>query len=123
MASRRSDAHRYSDLGGVPTTPQAGVVLNAEQFEATFAAIAVVSTVLAKENLAPPTGVTSRDVVKTFLSRNVRSESDIELAMAKFCGGMENVVLALLGMRQKEVGSTPDETLRLILQLSIALCE
>ena len=93
----------------------AGAVLDAEHFEATFAAIAVVSTLLAKENLAPPTDVTTHDVVETFLSRNVRSESDIELAMAKFCGGMENVVLALLAVRQKEVGSTPDETLHLIL--------
>jgi hypothetical protein len=101
----------------------AGAVVDAEQFEATFAAIALVSTLLATENLAPPTDVTPKDVVEIFLSRNVPSESDIELAMAKFCGGMVSVVLALLAVRQKEVGSTPNETLHLILQISKPLGE
>ncbi len=97
----------------------AGGVLDIDQFEAVFAAIAVVSTVLAQDDLAPPTDMTPRDVVKTFLSRNVGCDNDIELAMAKFCGGMESVVLALLGIRQREVGASPHETLHLILRAAL----
>jgi hypothetical protein len=101
----------------------AGTLRDADQFEETFAALALVSTLLAKENLAPPTDVTPYDVVETSLSRNARSESDFALAMGKFCGGMANVVLDLLAIRQKEVGSTPTETMHLLLQLSKPLGE